>query len=73
MRALLRVEAQCWCCEHPVTGFSELESLVWESTPYRLAVGAWEHLEELGYRDTSASVAYQRLLRLQAQQKEELF
>ena len=38
-----------------------------------LALGAWDYLEELGYRDAMVAVAYQRLLRLQARQKEEPF
>ena len=73
VRSLLREFAGRWRRENPSSGFTELQALVRESTPLRLAPGAWEFLRDLGYEETSIALAYQRLVRLQAQEKQEEF
>ena len=73
VRSLLREFAGRWRRENPSSGFTELQALVRESTPLRLAPGAWEFLQDLGYEETSVALAYQRLVRLQAQEKQEEF
>ena len=73
VRSLLREFAGCWRRENPSSGFTELQALVRESTPLRLAPGAWELLQNLGYEEATVASAYQRLVRLQAQEKREEF
>ena len=54
-------------------GFTQLQALVRESTPVRLAPGADEFLQDLGYEEPTVSSAYQRLVRLQSQENHEEF
>ena len=44
-----------------------------ESTPTRLALGAWDFLQDLGYEEPTVASAYQRLVRLQSQEQREVF
>ena len=73
VRVLLREEAVSWRREHPAVGFTQLQALVRESTPVRLAPGASEFLQDLGYEEPTVSAAYQRLVRLQSQEKHKEF
>ena len=73
VRVLLRDEAVSWRREHPALGFTQLQALVRESTPVRLAPGAGEFLQDLGYEEPTVSAAYQRLVRLMSQEKHEEF
>ena len=73
VRVLLRDEAVSWRREHPAVGLTQLQALVRESTPVRLAPGAGEFLQDLGYEEPTVSAAYQRLVRLQSQEKHEEF
>ena len=72
VRVLLRDEAVSWRREHPTVGFTQ-QALVRESTPVRLAPGADEFLQDLGYEEPTVSSAYQRLVRLQSQENHEEF
>ena len=73
VRVLLRDEAVSRRREHPTVGFTQLLALVRESTPVRLAPGADEFLQDLGYEEPTVSSAYQRLVRLQSQENHEEF
>ena len=70
---LLRTTAGRWRRDNPSAGYTELQALVRESSPLRLAHGAWEFLQDLGYEEPTVALAYQRLVRLQAQQEHEAF
>ena len=72
VRVLLRDEAVSWRREHPTVGFTQ-QALVRESTPLRLAPGADEFLQDLGYEEPTVSSAYQQLVRLQSQDNHEEF
>ena len=63
VRAQLRAAATRWRCDNPSSGFTELAALLRESTPVRLAPGAWEYLVDLGYQDNSVSAVYRRLVK----------
>ena len=73
VRVLLREEAVGRRREHLAVGFTQLQALVRESTPVRLAPGANEFLQDLGYEKPTVSSAYQRLVRLKPQEKHEEF
>ena len=73
VRVLLRTTAGRWRRDNPSAGYKELQALVRESSPLRLAHGAWEFLQDLGYEEPTVALAYQRLVRLQAQQEHEAF
>ena len=73
LRIPLKRAAVTWRQEHAPAGYTELQALVRESTPTRLALGAWEFLEDLGYEEPTVASAYQRLVRLQSQEQREVF
>ena len=73
VRVLLRTTAGRWRRDNPSAGYTELQALVRESSPLRLAHGAWEFLQDLGYEEPTVALAYQWLVRLQAQQEHEMF
>ena len=73
VRVLLRTTAGRWRCDNSSAGYTELQALIRESSPLRLAHGAWEFLQDLGYQEPTVAPAYQRLVQLQAQQEHETF
>ena len=73
LRVLLKRAAVTWQQDHAPVGYTELQALVRESTPTRLALGAWEFLQDLCYEEPTVASAYQRLVRLQSQEQREVF
>ena len=69
----LQREAREWRQAHPTSGYTELHSLVRKSTPVKLAVGALEYLEELGYSPRTVGEGYGPLISLLANQREAMF
>ena len=69
----LQQEAREWRRAHPTSGYTEQHSLVRGSTPVKLAPGALEYLEELGYSPRSVWEGYGLLISLLANQPEAMF
>ena len=69
----LQREAREWRQAYPTSGYTELHSLVRESTPLKLAVPALEYLEELGYSPRTVGEGYGLLISLLANQRKAMF
>ena len=59
VRVLVRTMAGRWRRDNSSAGYTELQALVRESSPLRLAHGAWEFLQDLGYEEPTVALAEQ--------------